>query len=173
MNTADALPNNEPKVIATTPSTRRAIRETALRVLYAIDAGKRTMDEVIDEAADAAEIDERGRVFLQTLVAGTLKNREEIDLLLDRLATGFPTDRQAVVDRNILRLAAAELMYHISDAPHGAIVNEAVELAKKYSTKESGRFVNGVLGGLVREIENGGTVENATLEIPAEDETNV
>jgi N utilization substance protein B len=57
------------------------------------------------------------------------------------------------VDRNILRLAAAEILFAASDAPPGAVVNEAVELAKKYSTGESGRFVNGVLGSLVREVE--------------------
>ena len=63
------------------------------------------------------------------------------------------TVRQTAVDRNILRLAAAEILFGVSDAPPGAVVNEAVELAKKYSTADSGRFVNGVLGTLVREVE--------------------
>ncbi len=135
------------------PSSRRVARETALRVLYTVDVGKQPLDEVLAESADAAELDEKGRTFLNTLVAGTLRNSEEIDEQIDRFAIGFPVDRQTVVDRNILRLATAEILYGISDAPPGAVVNEAVELAKKYSTKESGRFVNGVLGAVVRESE--------------------
>lgn len=89
-------------------------------------------------------------------MAATLRNQKEIDATLDRLATGFPIERQTVVDRNILRMAAAEILYRASDAPPGVVVNEAVELAKKFSTGESGRFVNGVLGTLVREMDKRG-----------------
>ena len=134
------------------PALRRVVRETALRVLYALDAGKRTPEvaDVLADNADAAELSETGRDLLTRLVAGVSDNRAAIDAEIDRFATEFPTHRQAVVDRNILRLAVAEIVFAISDAPAGAVVNEAVELAKKYSTKDSGRFVNGVLGALVR-----------------------
>jgi len=111
------------------------------------------VDEVIAESADANDLDEKAREFMESLVRGTLRSRAEIDSEIDRLAVGFPTERQTAVDRNILRLAAAEILFQASDAPPGAVVNEAVELAKKYSTGESGRFVNGVLGALVREVE--------------------
>lgn len=134
-------------------TTRRAARETALRVLYTVDVGKQPIEDVLAETLEANELDEKAAEFTQALVAGTLRNLKEIDVYLDRLAVGFPTDRQTAVDRNILRLAAAEILFHVSDAPPGAVVNEAVELAKKYSTTESGRFVNGVLGTLVREVE--------------------
>jgi N utilization substance protein B len=134
-------------------STRRAARETALRVLYTVDVGKQPLEEVLAETLEANELDEKGAEFARALVAGTLRNQKEIDVHLDRIAIGFPTERQTAVDRNILRLAAAEVLFHVSDAPPGAVVNEAVELAKKYSTTESGRFVNGVLGTLVREVE--------------------
>jgi N utilization substance protein B len=148
------------------PSSRRAARETALRVLYTVDVGKQPIEDVLAESAEAAELDDKGRLFLQTLVAGTQRNQVEIDAQIDRFAIGFPVDRQTVVDRNILRLATAEILYGISDAPPGAVVNEAVELAKKYSTKESGRFVNGVLGAVVREAEarggGGGTADRAS-----------
>ncbi len=149
----------------TPPAMRRNIRETALRVLYAMDAGKRSLDDVLEDSVQASELDERGRVSLKQLVKGTLDNRSAIDRTLDTFATDFPTHRQAVVDRNILRLAAAEIVFHVSDAPAGAVVNEAVELAKKYSTKDSGRFVNGVLGALVRGQE--GTI----VEPPHADES--
>lgn len=149
-------------------SSRRAAREAALRVLYTMDVGKQTLDEVLSAAApggddadpgEAAplprsdELDEKGQAFARDLAVVTAKSIKEIDTVLDRLAVGFPTVRQTAVDRNILRLAAAEILFHASDAPPGAVVNEAVELAKKYSTTESGRFVNGVLGALVREVE--------------------
>ena len=134
-------------------STRRVARETALRVLYTIDVGKQPVEEVLSETLEANDLDEKGIEFTRSLVTGTLRSQKEIDGQLDRIAVGFPTIRQTAVDRNILRLAAAEILFHVSDAPPGAVVNEAVELAKKYSTAESGRFVNGVLGTLVREVE--------------------
>jgi N utilization substance protein B len=134
-------------------STRRAARETALRVLYTVDVGKQPVDEVLGETIGASDLDEKGAEFTRGLVSGTLRSLKEIDAEIDRIAVGFPTIRQTAVDRNILRLAAAEIYFRVSDAPPGAVVNEAVELAKKYSTGESGRFVNGVLGTLVRDAE--------------------
>jgi N utilization substance protein B len=85
--------------------------------------------------------------YAVTLVHGTLEKQDEIDRRVSDLSSGWSLDRQAAVDRNILRLAAYELLY-VDDVPVGAAINEAVELAKKYSTEESGRFVNGVLGAL-------------------------
>jgi len=139
--------------MAKATSSRRVAREMALRVLYTVDVGKQPVDEVVSETLEANDLDERAAAFTRTLVAGTLRSRKEIDVELDRLAVDFPTVRQTAVDRNILRLAAAEILFGVSDAPPGAVVNEAVELAKKYSTADSGRFVNGVLGTLVREVE--------------------
>jgi N utilization substance protein B len=140
-------------VMTKATTTRRVARETALRVLYTIDVGKQPVEEVLKETLEANELDEKGVEFARLLVDGTLRSQKEIDSQLDRIAVGFPTIRQTAVDRNILRLAAAEILFRVSDAPLGAVVNEAVELAKKYSTGESGRFVNGVLGTLVREVE--------------------
>ncbi|MBC8140497.1 MAG: transcription antitermination factor NusB [Armatimonadetes bacterium] len=137
---------------STPPALRRVVRETSLRVLYALDAGKRGQEQtdVLTESAEAAQLTETGSDYVSRLVASVQDNRAAIDAALDKHATDFPTHRQAVVDRNILRLAAAEIAFGASDAPAGAVVNEAVELAKKYSTKDSGRFVNGVLGAFVR-----------------------
>ena len=132
---------------------RRAARELALRVLYSVDVGHQPVEEALQETIDANALDEKASEFCRLLVWGTVKSRREIDATIDRIAVGFPTERQTAVDRNILRLSAAEILIHVSDAPPGAVVNEAVELAKKYSTGESGKFVNGVLGTLVREVE--------------------
>ncbi len=163
--------------MARTTSSRRAARESALRVLYTVDVGKNPVEEVLTETLEAHDLDEKTAGFARILVAGTLRNQNEIDIELDRIATGFPTDRQTAVDRNILRLAAAEILFSVSDAPPGAVVNEAVELAKKYSTAESGRFVNGVLGTLVREAEARGipmtaegTIEEDKFELTDDEE---
>ena len=142
-------------------NTRRAAREAALRVLYTIDVGRQPVEETLDETLAANELDEKSNQFCRTLVTGTLDNRKAIDRAIDRIAIGFPTIRQTAVDRNILRLAAGEIMFAVSDAPPGAVVNEAVELSKKYSTTESGKFVNGVLGTLVRETEGKAQAESS------------
>ncbi len=89
--------------------------------------------------------------FTSRLVDLTVQRRSEIDQILSDLASGWKLDRQAAVDRNILRLAALEML-HIPDIPYSASINEAVELAKKFSTNESGRFVNGVLGAVAQRI---------------------
>jgi len=85
----------------------------------------------------------------RTLVLGCLQHREQLDATIESHARGWTITRMASVDRNILRLAAYELLF-TPDVATSIVVDEAVELAKKYSTAESGRFVNGILGGLSR-----------------------
>jgi N utilization substance protein B len=92
------------------------------------------------------------QVFARELVETTVRNHACIDALIRKYARGWTLERMANVDRNVLRLAICELLY-FSDIPASVTVDEAVELAKKYSTAESGRFVNGILGNLVRHLE--------------------
>ncbi len=140
--------------MAKASSGRRVARETALRVLYTIDVGRQPVGEVLTETVAVHELDEAGVTFVRSLVTTVLEKRRELDKAIDRVAVGFPTVRQTAVDRNILRLATSEILHPSPDTPAGVVVNEAVELAKKYSTAESGKFVNGVLGALVREAGN-------------------
>lgn len=99
--------------------------------------------------------------FARALVGGVLAHGEEIDARLAALSTGWALERQAAVDRNIMRLAAYEMLY-VPEIPMGASINEAIEMAKKYSTDESGRFVNGVLGTLAGQLDRpGGAGEGA------------
>ena len=93
----------------------------------------------------------RVAAFTLKLVTGVTTHREELDATLQTLATEWSLDRLVSVDRNILRMAAFELTY-LEGVPASATINEAVELAKKYSTAESGRFVNGVLGAIVTQV---------------------
>lgn len=131
-------------------NTRREARELALRMLFELDLGHQPTDVVVEAALAQSQLDDKNKTMAEELVRGTLEHQEEIDARVAALATDWALDRQAAVDRNILRMASYELLYR-PDAPVASVVNEAVELAKKYSTAESGRFVNGVLGALARE----------------------
>ena len=131
-------------------NTRREARELALRMLFQLDVGKQPVEEVVEAALAQCHLDDKNRAFAEDLVRGALANLVTLDERLTAASTDWALDRQAAVDRNILRIAAYEMLFR-PDAPVAAVVNEAVELAKKYSTAESGRFVNGVLGGLARQ----------------------
>ena len=131
-------------------NTRREARELALRMLFELDLGHQPTDVVVEAALAQSQLDDKNKTMAEELVRGTLDHQAELDARVAALATDWALDRQAAVDRNILRMASYELLFR-PDAPVAAVVNEAVELAKKYSTAESGRFVNGVLGALARE----------------------
>lgn len=88
--------------------------------------------------------------YAETLARGTLRRRRDIDREIKRLSKDWPPDRQPAVDRNILRLAIFEIL-DIPATPPVVVVNEAVELAKKFSTADSGKFINGVLATYLRE----------------------
>lgn len=140
-------------------STRRAARETALRVLYMVEVGKTPLQEALIETIAANELDETGSAYVHKLVNTTLAGQKALDILLKQHAKGFPPERQQVVDRAILRLSLAELTDESSETPAGVVANEAVELAKKYSTPEAAKFINGVLGAVIRERETHETSE--------------
>ncbi len=131
-------------------NSRREARELALRMLFQLDLGRQPIDEVLGAALAQSHLEGNNRQYAEDLLRGALTHQTDIDARLAALTPEWVTDRQAVVDRNILRLAAYELL-HRPDAPVAVVVNEAVELAKKYSTADSGRFVNGVLGALARQ----------------------
>ena len=145
---------------------RRLGREAALRALYSIEVGQATTSVAIDEAMAAfddeeqaetvgeeAALDEAGRAivreYARELADGAWRARGTIDPKLAGLIQRFDFSRVAAIDRNILRLAAYELDY-VEYVPPAVTLNEAVELAKRYSTTESGSFVNGVLGNYVK-----------------------
>lgn len=141
-------------------NTRREARELGLRMLFQLDLGKQPITEVVEAALAQSHLEGGNRQYAEELVRGSLDNLKEIDARITALTPDWTPERQAAVDRNILRLAAYELLYR-PDAPVAAVVNEAVELAKKYSTAESGRFVNGVLGALARQPRgNSGDVQS-------------
>src|SRR5690606_17876418 len=139
---------------------RRQAREIAVQSLYQMEmnrvSARAAVDAILEEARadnelnlDVSALDEI-EGFARELVEGVARHREEIDRLLQAYLTGWQLDRLSRVDKQILRLAAYELLYR-DDVPPKAAINEAIELAKHFGTEESGRFVNGVLGRLIRE----------------------
>jgi N utilization substance protein B len=122
--------------------SRRHARELALQALYGAEIGHRAPGEMVDETVgSSAPADTRS--FVRDLVLGTLENAAESDAIIAPLLEGWTLDRLPTIDRIVLRMSVFELNH--SSTPGPVIINEAVELAKKFSTEDSGRFVNGVL----------------------------
>jgi transcription antitermination factor NusB len=130
---------------------RRAARELALRLLFQMDVGNAPLEDVV-AALDDGSHNPESVAFARQLLQGTVTHRAAIDEMLERYAREWSLDRMASVDRNVLRLATYELLF-LPEIPPSVSVDEAVEMVKKYSTAESGKFVNGILGNLVRHLD--------------------
>lgn len=127
---------------------RRTAREKALQALFQYDLGQAEPMEAIQNVVETEEIDP----FLQKLVMGTVEHLEEIDATLRKHLEKWTLERVAAVDRAILRLAVYEMTYE-EDIPTNVSLNEAIELAKKFSDSQSNRFINGVLSKVLQTIE--------------------
>ena len=128
-------------------------RELALQWLFEIEVGHQPPDEVMTHVPQDVEeleaIKDEGVAFAQQLVRGVLANRTGIDEVIVKYAKGWPIDRMAAIERNVLRISLYEIM-HTPDVPDSVSVDEAVEIAKHYASDESGKFVNGILGAYLR-----------------------
>lgn len=113
-----------------------------MQALFSVEIGHRNTGEVLDETF--ARTRNADRAFIKDLVYGTIENAEQSDELIAPLLEGWTLDRLPTVDRLLLRMGVFELR-HRPLTPKPVIINEAVALAKKFSTEDSGRFINGVL----------------------------
>lgn len=129
--------------------SRRLAREAVLKALFAVDLGKIPLDRVLADVLADAQLSEQYESFARELAQGALEHWSDSDRIIADMAVDWTVERMATIDRNILRLAIYEI-FHRPDIPDSVAVNEAVELAKKYGEDESGRFVNGILGEIVR-----------------------
>jgi N utilization substance protein B len=132
------------------PSRRRS-RQRALQILFQWDARREPVDEAINAYYDTLYSEERPErdPFVAELVRGTIANLEEVDARISRHAEHWRMERMPAVDRNILRLAVYEMTR--MGAPPAVAINEALELARRFSNEESVHFVNGVLDAIHRE----------------------
>lgn len=125
--------------------TRHQSRERALSLLYEAELKGETPTAVVDALLVPPDL------FTTELVAATERHREEADALVADVSVGWRLDRMAVVDRLVLRIAVAELL-EPGGPPTAVVLDEAVELAKTYSTEESGAFVNGILSTIASRV---------------------
>jgi N utilization substance protein B len=130
--------------------SRRKARESALRALYEMEIGKVRVGDALEEMTGNAELNPDLMQFANQLVAGVHEKQAFLDDKLAARIREYQLERIAAVDRNLLRIAAYEL-YFCDEIPPIVSINEAIELAKKYSTAESGKFVNGVLAHLMED----------------------
>lgn len=151
-------------------SLRHQSRILAMQTLFEADTTLHMLDEIIarsyaiesnlpDSVKDAEDVDEAAvdeipveiASHAEHLARGTTGNLATIDPVIEKAAPAFPIAQIAIVDRNVLRLAIYEL-HHEPDVPVGVVINEAVEIAKRFGGPNSGRFVNGVLGTISRQL---------------------
>jgi len=132
--------------------TRRKSRELALQMLFQLDMGRQERDHVRQTFwSERKDLDAKIRGFSDDLFRIACERREEIDQLIERNAEHWRMERMAAVDRNLLRASVAEFL-GFPKTPKPVVINEALEIARRYSTPESVHFINGVLDSVAREL---------------------
>jgi N utilization substance protein B len=135
--------------------TRRKARECALQMLFAADVAKTVVPNALtngywNELGEVV-VDEKTQEFANNLVTGTLRRLEKIDERIKTRAEHWRIERMAIVDRNVLRLAVYEFLYE--ETPHTVVINEALEIARRFSTFEATQFINGILDAIKHDLE--------------------
>ena len=130
---------------------RRRSRESALQVLYQLDIKKQDATRTIAQWKDYFSPNEERDEFVERIVLGVLKHCMEIDRLIEQYSENWRLDRMSVIDRNILRMAAFELLY-CEEIPPKVTLNEAIDLGKRYGSGDSGSFINGILDRIQNEF---------------------
>ena len=145
--------------------SRRKARECALQMLFAADIADAVPDEVLRTywaELDDSETEEVAREFATRLAAGTLANLDALDERIRSRAEHWRIPRMAIVDRNILRLAVYEFLYE--PTPRTVAINEALEIARRFSTYEATQFINGILDAIKRDLDEQQPQENIGAE---------
>lgn len=132
--------------------SRRIARELALQALFQLDFNEITPEEALTNVYNERQnVSAQSLDYARILLLGTLDKKTAIDEVITTLSKDWKIDRMPGVDRNIVRMALFEMDYGTEKLSPGVIINEAIELAKAFATEESSKFVNGVLGSLVKQ----------------------
>lgn len=137
--------------------TRRKARECALQMLFAADVAKAQESVLTNNywnELGEEELDEKTRGFADAIVLGALRQIDEIDNKIRTRAEHWRIERMAIVDRNVLRLAVYEFLF--TDTPHTVVINEALEIARRFSSYEATQFINGILDAIKHDLEKTG-----------------
>ena len=129
---------------------RREARESALKFLYQTEFNSENPSLELDSFCERLNTSEEVQDFIQVLIKNFLMHQKEVDELLKNISFNWTQDRMAVIDRNILRLGISELLFD-STTPPKVVINEAIEIAKKFGTNESPDFINGVLDKILKD----------------------
>jgi N utilization substance protein B len=132
--------------------SRRRSRELAMQTLYYIDMSTYSEEDSLHLFCDNFEPAKSSDEFYLRLIDGILGNKPGIDEIIRRFSNNWKLGRMACVDRNVLRIAVFELLY-CEDIPHKVSINEAIDVAKKFGTEESGAFINGILDSIRHALE--------------------
>ena len=136
---------------------RRQARECALQIVFQLDSVEAPTSAEIDDAVDHFfdnfdAPDAKARTMATSIARGVSEQRADLDELVQKHSPRWKVPRMAMVDRNILRVGAWELKNNDAETPARVVIDEAVEIAKRYGAEQSGAFVNGVLDGVAREL---------------------
>ena len=124
-------------------------------MLFQWDITHDSIEQIQSTFWEGQDEPEETRVFADALAAGTIARVEKIDTVIGRHAENWRLDRMAVVDRNILRLATYEF-FNDAETPKPIVINEAIEIARRFSAQESPQFINGILDSIRKEVESMG-----------------
>ncbi len=138
-------------------SRRRQTREKVLQVLYAHELSGEPIVPIMEEILSELKPNRDDFEFAKALVHSVLQHVREIDRIIKSKVMHWESDRIAVVDKMILRMGIAELLY-FPDIPPKVTINEAIEIGKSFSTSNSGRFINGVLDAILEHLRDAGTI---------------
>ena len=128
---------------------RRKARELALQMLYQRDLSGNAADAIVETFEDLQKSKANTREFAVRIFRGTLDHMADIDQMIVAQADNWRLERMAVVDRNIIRMSVYEFL-HETDTPKLVIIDEAIEIAKKFGTQKSSQFINGILDGILK-----------------------
>lgn len=131
---------------------RKLAREEAMKLLYQMDMNNDYSESSVKDFIENGELNREEKEYISSSAVTILKNLDTIDKNISQNIRGWKINRLAKVDLSILRIAIYELLYR-EDIPIEVCINEAIEIAKKYSTEESSKFINGMLGNFVRTME--------------------
>lgn len=130
-------------------TNRRKARELVLEALYRIEIAQQEPEQIFNSIITREKLPETVKEFTKRLLTQTVARLSDIDSIIKEVAENWRLERIAVIDRNILRFAICEILY-FDDVPDKVSIDEAIEIAKKFSTDDSGRFVNGILDKVLK-----------------------
>ena len=136
-------------------ASRRRARECALQMLYEAETSGAPIEEVVAHFWRDGDVPEEVRSFSERLARGALEAADEIDRLLSANLDHWRLERLGIVDRNVLRVAVYEFL-HEAETPRIVVIDEAIEVAKRFGGEDSGQFVNGILDALRKKMEAAG-----------------